>query len=160
MEKFITASVTPNAATTATSRHARRRARPVIALRSGLAPTRAMTAAEVHSRRPVTAAGAIWVNSLAASPAPNWTEKTPVRTSAEGGTAVPDVIRARTFSGSKSGLLPAEKARRQGDADRGPDDQHGDVAHRQACPVLQDTVQPVRQRPGGQQGERGPRRGR
>src|SRR5215467_2260772 len=151
MEKFITASVTPNAATTAASRQARRRARPVIALRSGRAPTAAITAAEVHSRRPVTAAGAIWVKSLAASPAPNWTEKTPIRTSAEGGTAVLDVIRACTFSASTNGLLPAEEACRQRDADRGPHDQHGEVAHRQACSVLQDTVQPVRQRPGGQQ---------
>src|SRR5689334_18290721 len=158
MAKFITASVTPNAATTAASRQARRRTRPVIALRSGLAPTRAITAAEVHSRRPVTAAGAIWVNSLAASPAPNCTEKTPVRISAEGGTAVL-VIRARTFSASTRGLFPTEQARRQRDADRGPDDQHGDVAHRQPRPVLQDTVQPVGQRPGGQQGEHRPRRG-
>src|SRR6516165_9995652 len=94
MEKFITASVTPNVATTAAFRQARRRARPVIALRSGRAPTAAITAAEVHSRRPVTAAGAIWVNSLAASPAPIWTEKTPVSTSAEGGTAVHGARRA------------------------------------------------------------------
>src|SRR5436305_10882935 len=153
MEKFITASVTPNAATTAASRQARRRASPVIAVRSGRAPTTAMTAAEVHSRRPVTAAGEIWVNSLAASPAPNWTEKTPVSTSAEGGTAVLDAIRARTFSASTRDLLPAEQPRRQRDADRGPDDQHGEVAHRQPGRVLQDIVQTTGERPGRQQGE-------
>src|SRR5690348_16266534 len=180
MEKFITASVSPNKAATATSRQARRLARSVTALRSGLAPTTAITAADVHSRRPVTAAGGIWVNSLAASPAPNWTEKIPVTTSADGGTAVHGARRAaraggsspgpaaapcssalgcgnRHFPVSTSGLLPAEQARRQRDADRGPDDQHGEVAHRQPCPVLQDAMQPVGQRPRGQQREHGPR---
>src|SRR5690349_15480865 len=111
MEKFITASVTPNAAATARSRQARRRARPVRALRSGRAPTAAITAADVHSRRPVTAAGGIWVNSLAASPAPNWTEKTPVSTSAEAGTVVHGA-RRQEVTGR---LLPVEKPRGQGD---------------------------------------------
>ncbi len=100
MEKFITARIRPNATTTAASRQARRRARPDSAVPSGRAPITAITAADVHSRRPVTAAGAIWVNSLAASPAPNWTEKMPVTTSAAGGTAVHGVRRGARVAGS------------------------------------------------------------
>jgi len=60
----------------------------------------AITAADVQSRRPVTAAGGIWLNSFAASPAPNWTEKIPVSTSADGGTAVHGARRATGAAGS------------------------------------------------------------
>src|SRR5579863_1662111 len=152
MEKFITARTTPKAATTAASRHARRRARPDSALPSGRAPMTAITAADIHSRSPVTAAGATWLNRRAASPAPNWTEKMPVTTSAVGGIAVSGARRAagrpggsRHFPVSTSRLLPAEQPRGQRDADRGPDDQHRQVTGGQPGPVLQDGVQPVRQ---------------
>src|SRR6516225_11948648 len=157
MEKFMTARVNPNPATTAASRHARRRIRPHSAARSGRAPATAITAAAVHSRRPVTAAGAICANSLAARPAPNWTEKMPVSTSAEGGTAVNGARRflEPTITG---GLLPPEEPGGQRDADRGPDDQYREIAHRQPRPVLQDGVQPVGEGAGGQEGEHRPRR--
>src|SRR5215831_19842192 len=123
MDKFITARVRPNPAATAASRQARRRIRRRSAARSGRAPATASTAAAVHNRRPVTAAGAICANSLAASPAPNWTEKIPVTTSAEGGTAVHGA-RLDLVPRVTGGLLPAEQPCGQRDAHRGPDDQH------------------------------------
>src|SRR5215469_2837999 len=82
------ASVRPKATATAASRQAWRRTRPDTALWSGRAPAMAITTADVHSRRAVTAAGGICANNLAASPAPNWTEKMPVTTSTDGGTTV------------------------------------------------------------------------
>src|SRR5215468_6952249 len=82
------ASVRPKATTTAASRQARRCTRPDTAWWSGRAPAMAITIADIHSRRAVTAAGGIWANNLAASPAPNWTEKMPVTTSTDGGTTV------------------------------------------------------------------------
>src|SRR5215472_9371897 len=82
------ASVRPKATTTAASRQARRCTRPDTAWWSGRAPAMAITIADIHSRRAVTAAGGICANNLAASPAPNWTEKMPVTTSTDGGTTV------------------------------------------------------------------------
>src|SRR5216684_2789489 len=57
-----------------------------------------------------------------------------------------------------SGLLPAEKPCGQRDAHRGPDDQDREVTYRQPAPLLQHGVQPVGERPGGQQGEHRSRR--
>ncbi len=85
--RFMTARATPKATATAASRHARWRTSPVSAPASPRQPATASSTAAVHSRSPVTAAGGIWVNSRAARPAPTWTETTPVRTSAEAGTA-------------------------------------------------------------------------
>src|SRR5262249_7492125 len=138
----MTAHVRPNPATAAASRQARRRIRRRSAARSGRAPATAITAAAVHSRRPVTAAGGICANSLAARPAPNWTEKTPVSTSAEAGTAVHGARPSREVIQSPAAyshrLLPAEQACGQCDAEGGPDDQDREVAHRQPRPALQD----------------------
>ena len=45
-----------------------------------------MATADVHNRSPVTAAGGTCPNSLAARPAPNWTDTIPVRIMTAGST--------------------------------------------------------------------------
>src|SRR5215472_3581593 len=159
MEKFMTASVRPNPATTAASRQARRRIRPDSAVRSGLAPTAAITAAAVHSRSPVTAAGAICVNSRAASPAPNWTEKMPVSTRAEGGTAVHG---ARRFPELVAGASPepAAGASPEPVAGASPDPAASScswaLGWNRHFPAITDRLLPAKQACGQRDADRGP----
>ena len=64
------ASVTPNAATTAESRHARSRTRSRTVRARPLPPNAAIAAAAAHSRSPVNVAGDTSPNIRPASPAP------------------------------------------------------------------------------------------
>ena len=65
------ASVSPKAQTTAASRQARPRASASSAAVSPRPPSTASSTAADQSRSPVTAAGATWLNSRVARPAPS-----------------------------------------------------------------------------------------
>src|ERR1022692_1518377 len=86
MEKFMMPSVRPKTTATPASRQRRRRATSRSVSARPRPPITAIITAEVHSRRPVTAAAGISVNSRPARPAPSCTDTIPTPTSMDGGT--------------------------------------------------------------------------
>src|SRR5258708_3863020 len=106
-------SVTPHATATAASRQARSRTRSRSERASSRPPSAATSSALDQSRSPVIWAGVTWLNIRAARPAPTWTERMPVSTSAEDGTVFPARLRGPTRLPMPPSLAPPSRVARR-----------------------------------------------
>src|SRR5580658_3695257 len=163
MEKFMTASASPNPATTAASPQARSVTMPRTAMIAGRAPSPMSTALATHSRRPVSPAAGTVPNMRAARPAPICTLRIPAPSSAGAGILL-STSRCGAASGRRGGdisgkLFPAEGARRDADADDRPYRQHEQVLARYSGAVTQYGSQSVRHETCRQQQQRWAGRG-